>query len=186
MTIHSFSTLARRIIPAKSFTVFRNRKDILNQSFSSHSSQAKEALIGRLLEAKDHSGKSFDEIATHLGLTNVYTAQLFMNQAQLKPHLIPKLKEMVPSISSADLLMMQKPPFRSFDPLVGAHQNAIAISFWTPRLMYLIAQDYARATDISAGGSHAALWHLNKVSCQRKERWWDHQCHWPIHGPWSY
>ena len=30
--------------------------------------------------AKSESGKSFDEIADALGLTNVYTVQLFMNQ----------------------------------------------------------------------------------------------------------
>jgi len=119
MILGKVSPLARRLIPTKSFAVFSNRNEILHISFSSHPSEDKAALISRLLKAKDDSGKSFDEIAAHLGLTNVYTAQLFMNQAQLKPHLIPKLTEMVPLITSSDLLMMQHPPFRSFDPHVG-------------------------------------------------------------------
>ena len=96
--------------------VINNRLHFIQSS--SYSPKAKEALISRLLQAKDDSKKSFDEIATHLGLTNVYTAQLFMNQAQLKPHTVSKLREIVPLISSDDLVLMQRSPFRSFDPHV--------------------------------------------------------------------
>ena len=117
--VSNFLLSARRVLSANSCVEFNKRNVILHKSFSSHSSKAKEALISRLLEAKDNCGKSFDEIAAHLGLTNVYAAQLFMNQAQLKPHLVLKLKEIVPLISSTDLLLMQKFPFRSFDPQVG-------------------------------------------------------------------
>ena len=38
----------------------------------------------RLLKAKEDSGKSFDQIAEGLGVTNAYAVQLFLNQAQLK------------------------------------------------------------------------------------------------------
>lgn len=86
--------------------------------FVSSSSFGKEALVSRLLNAKDESKKSFDEISAHLGLTNVYTAQLFMNQAQLKPDKVKKLKEIVPGITDDDLAAMQHIPFRSFDPQV--------------------------------------------------------------------
>jgi cyanate lyase len=39
-----------------------------------------------------------------------------MNQAQLKPATAEKLKALVPTISDADLKIMQRVPMRSFDP----------------------------------------------------------------------
>eukprot|EP00873_Tetraselmis_striata_P005507 jgi/Tetstr1/425771/TSEL_001556.t1 len=81
-------------------------------------SAEKFALIGRVLAAKDKSGKSFDEIADALGLCNVYCAQLFYNQAQLKPGTVSKLKAVVPGISDADLEIMQRAPVRSYDPSI--------------------------------------------------------------------
>jgi cyanate lyase len=36
------------------------------------------------LKAKEASGKTYDEIAKDMGVTNAYAAQLFLNQAQLK------------------------------------------------------------------------------------------------------
>ena len=72
----------------------------------------------RLLEAKEATGLSFDEIALELGLTNTYTAQLFYNQAQLKPGTADKLASMIPSISAADLALMQRAPMRSFNESV--------------------------------------------------------------------
>jgi cyanate lyase len=67
-------------------------------------------------EAKAASGLTFDEIASKLGLTNAYTAQLFVNQAQLKPETAAKLQALIPAISPADIQAMQKIPFRSVDP----------------------------------------------------------------------
>ena len=43
-------------------------------------------LVERLLAAKQSSGKSFDEIASEMNMTNAYVAQLFLGQAQLKTH----------------------------------------------------------------------------------------------------
>jgi cyanate lyase len=40
----------------------------------------KAALVKQLLAAKERSGKTFNEIADAVGLTNCYTAQLFYNQ----------------------------------------------------------------------------------------------------------
>lgn len=40
----------------------------------------KKELVHQLLSAKEDSGKSFTEIGRDLGLTNMYTAQLFHNQ----------------------------------------------------------------------------------------------------------
>ena len=40
----------------------------------------KQALVSRLLAAKEATGKTFTQISREVGLTNVYTAQLFYNQ----------------------------------------------------------------------------------------------------------
>jgi len=82
----------------------------------SESQRQKDALVSRLLTAKDQAGVTYDEIAKKLKVTNVYVAQLFTNQAQLKPATAEKLKALVPGITDADLIQMQKCPTRSFDP----------------------------------------------------------------------
>ena len=69
----------------------------------------------RLLQLKEQSGMTFDDLAKKLGLTNTYTAQLFLGQAQLKPATAVKLKDALPDIEDFDLLAMQKPPMRGFD-----------------------------------------------------------------------
>ena len=56
----------------------------------------KKAFVKHLHILKAHAGVTFDAIAKALGVTNVYAAQLFNNQAQLKPQSAPKLKEIVP------------------------------------------------------------------------------------------
>ncbi|KAI3431673.1 hypothetical protein D9Q98_004720 [Chlorella vulgaris] len=76
---------------------------------------AKVAFVDKLLTAKAASGKSFDEIAEALGVTNAYAAQLFFNQAMLKPETAAKLKKAVPQLSVEALAIMQQPPMRSFD-----------------------------------------------------------------------
>ena len=40
----------------------------------------KKELVVKLLEAKKQTGKTYTELAKELGLTNMYTAQLFQNQ----------------------------------------------------------------------------------------------------------
>ena len=80
------------------------------RQFGSEREEIKEELIERLLKAKDDAGVTFDEIAKKLKVTNVYTAQLFMNQAQLKAKTAEKLKAIVPGISEEDLKLMQKCP----------------------------------------------------------------------------
>mgnify|MGYP001984207886 CR=1 FL=1 len=51
--------------------------------------------VQRCLTAKDASGLSFDELADQLGLTNTYTCQLLLGQAQLAPNTAPKLRALV-------------------------------------------------------------------------------------------
>lgn len=77
----------------------------------------------RVLAIKEQSGRSFDEIAVELGLTNTYTAQLFLGQAQLKPATATKLKELMPGISDADIEAMQGCPMRGFDDAILKEPN---------------------------------------------------------------
>mmetsp|Transcript_88911 Transcript_88911/g.254615 ORF Transcript_88911/g.254615 Transcript_88911/m.254615 type:complete len:182 (+) Transcript_88911:73-618(+) len=76
------------------------------------------SLVARLLAAKEASGKSFDQIAEALGLTNTNAANLFYNQAQLKSDKVAKLSQIVPGISKEDLAAMQHCPMRGFDPAI--------------------------------------------------------------------
>ena len=70
----------------------------------------KKELVEKLLAAKEASGKTYDEIAKALNLCNIYVAQLFRAQAQLK--------KLVPGLSKSLIQEMQKCPMRSFDPNV--------------------------------------------------------------------
>merc|ERR1719343_136243 len=54
---------------------------------------------------------------------NAYTAQLFYNQAQLKPATRTKLQKAVPAISDGDLDLMQKAPMRGFDEEILKEPN---------------------------------------------------------------
>jgi len=72
--------------------------------------------VDRLLAAKRKLGLSFDDIATTLGVTNVYAAQLF--HGQLKPALEPKLRKLLEPahLGDEDIAHMKKAPFHSYDP----------------------------------------------------------------------
>ncbi|KAJ7558562.1 hypothetical protein O6H91_04G046200 [Diphasiastrum complanatum] len=80
----------------------------------------KAVVVGRLLEAKAKSGKTFTQIAKETGLTNAYVGQLFHRQAQLIPTSIStqtKLKKAVPALKDDGLIEdMMVPVQRSFDP----------------------------------------------------------------------
>jgi cyanate lyase len=79
---------------------------------------AKKEIVAKLLEAKEKSGKTYDELANALGVTNVYVAQLLRRQAQLKPATASKLSQVLPSITPDLLKEMQRPPVRSYDPAI--------------------------------------------------------------------
>lgn len=78
----------------------------------------KKKLVAALLAAKEASGKTYDELARALDLCNIYVAQLFRAQAQLKKETAPKLVKLVPGLTENLLKEMQKCPMRSFDPKV--------------------------------------------------------------------
>lgn len=71
--------------------------------------------MSRLLAAKEASGKTFSAIAQEVGLTNVFTTQLFYGQQQLKPDTAVALRRAVPALTDDDVAFMQRAPFRSFD-----------------------------------------------------------------------
>lgn len=78
----------------------------------------KKHVVAQLLAAKDASGKTYDELAKALGLCNVYVAQLFQRQAQLKKQTEVKLVKAVPGLTEDLLKEMRKPPVRSYDPQI--------------------------------------------------------------------
>ena len=76
----------------------------------------KKELVEKLLAVKEASGKTYDELAEALDLCNVYVAQLFRAQAQLKKETAPRLVKLVPGLTKDLLKEMQKCPMRSYDP----------------------------------------------------------------------
>ncbi|VDP09789.1 unnamed protein product [Soboliphyme baturini] len=74
----------------------------------------KQNFVRRLLSVKEASGLTFDEIASRLGVTNIYCAQLFYNQAQLKEETAKKLRRVVPGLSDSDLEEMGRVPLRCY------------------------------------------------------------------------
>jgi cyanate lyase len=80
--------------------------------------------IERVLAVKASSGKSYDDIAVQLGVTNTYAAQLFLGQAKLQPATAIKLKSVLPAIDEQDLMHMQEHfPMRSFDEKILQEPN---------------------------------------------------------------
>lgn len=72
--------------------------------------------VERVLAVKSASGKSYDEIAESLGVTNAYAAQLLLGQAKLTSSTAAKLKEALPDLHEQDVRDMQEQiPLRTFD-----------------------------------------------------------------------
>jgi len=78
----------------------------------------KKDIVDRLLAVKNASGKTYDELANALGLCNVYVAQLFRLQAQLKKETEAKLVKLVPGLTGDLLEAMRQCPMRSYDPAI--------------------------------------------------------------------
>ncbi len=78
----------------------------------------KKEVVARLLALKEASGKTYDQLAEALGLCNVYVAQIFRRQAQLKKTTEDKLVKLVPGLTENLLEEMREPPIRSYDPSI--------------------------------------------------------------------
>ncbi|GLJ53865.1 hypothetical protein SUGI_1150240 [Cryptomeria japonica] len=76
----------------------------------------KEGVVASLQSIKELSGKTCSDIAAETGLTNVYVAQLFRRQAQLKPNTVESLRKAVPSLKDDHIAAMMRPPMRSYNP----------------------------------------------------------------------
>ena len=83
----------------------------------------KKELVTKLLAARVASGKSYDELGKALGLCNVYVAQLFHAQAQLKPESVEKLVKIIPGLNEDLVAEMRKCPMRSYDPTIIQEPN---------------------------------------------------------------
>lgn len=80
--------------------------------------------VSRVLAAKTSANLSYDDLATSLGVTNAYAAQLLLGQAKLTTSTAQKLKEVLPDISDSDLESMQNEfPMRSFDDEIIKEPN---------------------------------------------------------------
>ena len=53
---------------------------------------------------------------TYVAVRCSYTAQLFYNQAQLKPGTVDAIRKAVPGLTDQHISIMQRCPMRSFDP----------------------------------------------------------------------
>lgn len=71
--------------------------------------------VERVLAVKAAAGKTYDDIANSLEVTNTYAAQLLLGQAKLTPSMATKLLETLPNLEEQDVLDMQERyPMRSF------------------------------------------------------------------------
>jgi len=80
--------------------------------------------VSRVTAVKAKSGLSYDELASKLGVTNTYTAQILLGQAKLAPSTAVKLADALPGITDDDLQSMQDDfPMRSFDDEILKEPN---------------------------------------------------------------
>lgn len=78
----------------------------------------------RLLDAKANAGLSYDSLASKIGVTNTYVAQLLLGQAKLTPEIAVKLQDAIPNITQQDLQDMQSVfPMRSYDAEILKEPN---------------------------------------------------------------
>uniref|UniRef100_A0A7S0LE89 Cyanate hydratase n=1 Tax=Coccolithus braarudii TaxID=221442 RepID=A0A7S0LE89_9EUKA len=82
------------------------------------------ARTARLLAAKEKAGKSFDDLATEIGMTNTYTAQLLLGQAKLSAATASKLKAALPDLTDVDIAaLVAHFPMRSWDSTILQEPN---------------------------------------------------------------
>lgn len=80
--------------------------------------------IERCIKAKTDAGLSYDDLASALGVTNAYAAQLILGQAKLAPEIAIKMKEALPTLSDDDIQEMQESfPMRGFDDEILKEPN---------------------------------------------------------------
>mmetsp|Transcript_29661 Transcript_29661/g.43171 ORF Transcript_29661/g.43171 Transcript_29661/m.43171 type:complete len:196 (-) Transcript_29661:26-613(-) len=114
-------TLVTRTITRQSIPTFTAVHSIKTRHL--HSDGIAER-VERVLAAKTKSGKSYDDLASELGVTNAYAAQLLLGQAKLTPNTAPALKKSLPEIDDIDIQAMQDDfPMRSFNDEILKEPN---------------------------------------------------------------
>ncbi|KAL7494013.1 hypothetical protein ACHAWT_002847 [Skeletonema menzelii] len=122
------SSVCRRIIfsspSVAAVTKSPRATSALPRAYSSISATEIAERTKRMLDAKEQAGLSYDELASKLGVTNTYTAQLLMGQAKLTSETAIKLQEALPNASKQDIEDMKKTfPMRSFDEAILKEPN---------------------------------------------------------------
>ncbi|KAL3789317.1 hypothetical protein ACHAWO_007573 [Cyclotella atomus] len=78
----------------------------------------------RVLDAKVQANLSYDSLASKLGVTNTYAAQLILGQAKLTPDIAAKLQAALPTLSDKDVQDMQSNfPMRTFNSEILKEPN---------------------------------------------------------------
>jgi cyanate lyase len=90
--------------------------------FTSVTSKAER--IERCIKAKSDAGLTYDDLASELGVTNAYAAQLILGQAKLSPETADKMRKVLPSLADEDIQDMQDSfPMRGFDDQILKEPN---------------------------------------------------------------
>jgi cyanate lyase len=78
----------------------------------------------RLLKAKSDSGLKYDDLATLLGVTNTYAAQLLLGQAKLTDETASKLRDALPNACPRDIEDLRASfPMRGYDESILKEPN---------------------------------------------------------------
>ncbi|KAL3791035.1 hypothetical protein HJC23_003024 [Cyclotella cryptica] len=113
------SAFFNRCIPSshqQSFSFEGKLHVVTSRGYASINATDQAERTKRLLDAKAKAGLTYDSLASKLGVTNTYAAQLMLGQAKLSPEIAEKLQEALPTLSQEDLQDMQAIfPMRSFD-----------------------------------------------------------------------
>eukprot|EP00897_Mesotaenium_endlicherianum_P010160 jgi/Mesen1/9172/ME000591S08494 len=103
-------------------------------------------LVDSLLKVKEESGLTWKELANDLGLTNAYTVQLFLRQAQLKADTATKLQQLLPALTNEQITAMKKFPTRSYDPSILQEPNSYrlqeAVMHYAEALKHLVNEEF--------------------------------------------
>ena len=116
MALQSQGQASRSLIPATTIMTQSSQTTCSSYFYSSISATDVAERTKRLLDAKAQSGLTYDDLASKLGVTNTYAAQLLFGQAKLTKDTAAKLQEALPAASQDDIQEIQSNyPMRSFD-----------------------------------------------------------------------
>lgn len=101
MNSRSCITAYRGFASSQSFLAKKSTGALRGYTTSNAPEQAERTK--RLLEATANAGLSYESLASKIGVTNTYAAQLLVGQAKLTPTIAAKLRDAIPTIAEQDL-----------------------------------------------------------------------------------